>query len=225
MITEHGMTPAGETLVSPVLYIRQYTDALLPARARLNQGLAVKQQCRALANVALQRACANPSVRLNHTRYGQPFGDQGQEKPAQPVSTSHSQNWYAVATAPAPLGIDIQVYRRFSVSNQQRLFDHNAVSADTITQTAQWSLCEAYLKSHGRGLPFDLRTIRIQQHASLGATSCGRITSKNNTLTPASYWLWQTLYFCCAVCIAGHQEIVPTLSIHTMENNHDTHCI
>ncbi|MCG7560561.1 4'-phosphopantetheinyl transferase superfamily protein [Pseudoalteromonas sp. McH1-42] len=214
MITEHCITPEGKTLISPILYIRQYTDALLSARARLSLGLAVKQQCRALANFALQRACANPSVRLNHTKYGQPYGDQGQGKPAQPVSTSHSHNWYAVATAPAPLGIDIQVYRRFSVTNQQRLFHHNAVLADIITQTTRWSLCEAYLKSHGRGLPFDLRTIHIQQYASQGATSYGRITSKNDTLAPASYWLWQTLYFCCAVCIASDQEVVPILSLH-----------
>nr|WP_290444072.1 4'-phosphopantetheinyl transferase superfamily protein [Pseudoalteromonas sp. XMcav2-N] len=83
-----------------------------------------------------------------------------------------------------------------------------------VAQTARWSVREAYLKSFGRGLPFDLPDIAIQKHSTSGTTEYGRVYTHSASLAPASYWLWYTLYFCCAICIAGDWEITPTLSLH-----------
>ncbi|QTL35427.1 4'-phosphopantetheinyl transferase family protein [Pseudoalteromonas viridis] len=220
MIAPQLVAPVGEAPVSPRLYIRQYADPSAHA-PRLSQGSRVKQQCRILATEALQQTNCTGHVRLCHTPSGQPFGFAGENQPLLSVSASHSQNWYAVATAPVSLGIDIQVYRGFSRSSQQRLFHHGERSADMLTQSARWSVREAYLKLHGRGLPFDFRDIQIQPDLKCGAVSGGRVTSQSGALTMACYWLWQTLYFCCAVCIAGNAKVTPTLFLTDMEAQHD----
>ncbi|WP_052713205.1 4'-phosphopantetheinyl transferase family protein [Pseudoalteromonas rubra] len=220
MIAPQLVAPVGEAPVSPRLYIRQYIDP--SARTpRLSQGSRVKQLCRILATEALQHASSTGHVRLCHTPSGQPFGFAGENRPLLSVSASHSQNWYAVATAPVSLGIDIQIYRGFSETCQQRVFNHGELSADILTQSALWSVREAYLKLHGRGLPFDFRDIQVQPDTKFGAISCGRVTSQSGALTMACFWLWQTLYFCCAVCIAGNAKITPTLFLTDMEAQHD----
>ncbi|TMP27264.1 4'-phosphopantetheinyl transferase [Pseudoalteromonas rubra] len=214
MISQHTCTPVGETHVSPTVYIGRSVDNAIRSAPRLAQGLIVKQLSRTLASLALQDASHTSSIRLAHTASGQPYGEPGKGQPKVPLSISHSGPWAAVACAAHPVGIDLQVYRGFSAGAQQHIFCDKAKPASVVTQTARWSVCEAYLKSFGRGLPFDLSDIAIQKYNTSGTTEYGRVYTHSASLAPASYWLWHTLYFCCAVCIAGDWDITPTLSLH-----------
>ncbi|TMP38047.1 4'-phosphopantetheinyl transferase family protein [Pseudoalteromonas rubra] len=214
MISPHTSAPVGEACVSPTVYIGRSVDNAIRSVPRLAQGLVVKQLSRTLATLALERASPTSLIRLAHTTNGQPYGEPGKGQPKVPLSISHSGPWAAVACAAHPVGIDLQVYRGFSAGAQQQIFCDKAKPISLVAQTARWSVREAYLKSFGRGLPFDLPDIAIQKYNTRGATEYGRVYTHSASLAPASYWLWHTLYFCCAVCITGDWDINPTLSFH-----------
>ncbi|QMV14435.1 4'-phosphopantetheinyl transferase family protein [Vibrio spartinae] len=142
-----------------------------------------------------------------YTQQGQPFGfhpDFG----VRGVSVSHSGIWYAIATASQPsLGVDLQCYRPFGTSARQWAFTTEECTQSMTLLCATWAVREAFLKSHGVGLPHLLRTIDIDWQQQ-------RVSDPAANLSERMFWLVYGLYWVCAICYCPESEppVLETLS-------------
>ncbi|BEO17059.1 MULTISPECIES: 4'-phosphopantetheinyl transferase superfamily protein [Serratia] len=163
---------------------------------------AVKNLARAQAVALLNRTwCQGHATgfTLRHEASGQPFGEHlllGRRH----VSLSHSLAWYASATGDIPLGIDLQHYRPFSGAALRWAFSEAEQRLGRIQACAVWAIREAFLKSHGRGLPYELRTIGIDWRTGLVSSADGSLPSRR-------FWLWRSLDWTCALCFPAEESM------------------
>ncbi|MDW6004026.1 4'-phosphopantetheinyl transferase family protein [Vibrio mangrovi] len=131
--------------------------------------------------------------RIQYTQQGQPYGIHptlGQCA----LSLSHSDVWYAIATAPQQtLGIDLQCYRHFGPSALQLAFTAEEHGQSMALLCAVWAVREAFLKSHGKGLPYSLRTIQVDWQRRL-------VSDTTTGLSERMFWIFYGLYWVCAIC-------------------------
>ncbi len=134
-----------------------------------------------------------------YTQQGQPFGfhpDLG----VRGVSISHSGIWYAIATASQPsLGIDLQCYRHFGPSARQWAFTAEECTQSITFLCATWAIREAFLKSHGVGLPHLLRNIDIDWQQQ-------RVSDPAANLSERMFRMVYGLYWVCAICYCSENE-------------------
>lgn len=175
-----------------------HRNAAVPALRHL---AAVKKNAQALAVALLNRAwCQNRTVgfTLHHGANGRPIG----EHPLlgnRHVSLSHSHIWFVSATGDIPLGVDLQQYRLFSDAARRWAFSAAEQRLGRIQACTAWAIREAFLKSHGRGLPYELRTIDIDWQAGLASSADGRLACRR-------FWLWHSLDWVCALCFPAEGE-------------------
>ncbi|MCP1106020.1 4'-phosphopantetheinyl transferase superfamily protein [Serratia nevei] len=175
-----------------------YRSAAVPTLRHLS---AVKSDARAQAVALLNRTWSQAHAAgftLRHDASGQPFGEHPQLG-RRHVSLSHSHIWYASATGDIPLGIDLQQYRPFSGTARRWAFSEAEQRLGGIQACAVWAIREAFLKSHGRGLPYELRTIGIDWQAGLASSADGSLASRR-------FWLWRSLDWACALCFPAQEN-------------------
>ncbi|WNJ95178.1 4'-phosphopantetheinyl transferase superfamily protein [Vibrio ruber] len=128
-----------------------------------------------------------------YTQQGQPLAvhpDLG----VRGVSVSHSGIWYAIATAARQtLGVDLQCYRHFGSSARQWAFTAEERTQSIPLLCAIWAVREAFLKSHGVGLPHLLQTIDIDWQQQ-------RVSNLSANLDERMFGLFYGLYWVCAIC-------------------------
>ncbi|MDW6092930.1 4'-phosphopantetheinyl transferase family protein [Vibrio rhizosphaerae] len=151
-----------------------------------------------------------------YTQQGQPFGFHPDIGPCG-VSVSHSGIWYAIATAPQrTLGIDLQCYRHFGASARQWAFTAEECTQSMTFLCAAWAVREAFLKSHGTGLPHVLRTIDIDWQQQ-------RVSDPTANLSERLFWLIHGLYWVCAICYGPESDAPeyerPELDITTLSTS------
>ncbi|KUI99484.1 4'-phosphopantetheinyl transferase family protein [Vibrio sp. MEBiC08052] len=146
-----------------------------------------------------------------YTQQGQPFGfhpDLG----VRGVSVSHSGIWYAIATASQQaLGVDLQCYRHFGTSARQWAFTIEECTQPMTLLCATWAVREAFLKSHGVGLPHLLRTIDIDWQQQ-------RVSDPSANLSERMFWMIYGLYWVCAICYYPESER-PELDVMTLSTS------
>ncbi|OKB68180.1 4'-phosphopantetheinyl transferase [Serratia marcescens] len=200
MVIEHSVAPHIAIALGGT-----HRRAAVPALRHLS---AVKSSARAQAVTLLNRTWDQERATgftLRHEASGQPFGEHpllGRRH----VSLSHSHLWYASATGDIPLGIDLQHYRPFSGAARRLAFSAAERGLGRIQACAVWAIREAFLKSHGRGLPYDLRTIGIDWQTGLASSADGSLARRR-------FWLWRSLDWACALCFPAEEGISSSTNI------------
>ena len=168
----------------------------------------VKQQARELTLALLDQvwcAAGGTGFILRHRASGQPIG----EHPLlgwRQVSVSHSHCWYAGATSDVAVGIDLQQYRTFSATARRLAFTADEHTLGYVQASAAWAIREAFLKSHGQGLPYPLRDIRIDWQQTQVFTQSARLERRQ-------FWLWYSLEWVCALCFPTGTIAMPYTDI------------
>ncbi|MCC4105832.1 4'-phosphopantetheinyl transferase superfamily protein [Serratia ureilytica] len=179
--------------------------AAVPALRHLST---VKSNARAQAVALLNRIWrqeCTTGFTLCHEASGQPFGEHpllGRRH----ISLSHSHIWYASATGDIPLGIDLQHYRPFAEAAQRWAFNAAEQRLGRIQACALWAIREAFLKSHGRSLPYELRTINIDWQTGLAS-------SADDSLPCRGFWLWRSLDWACALCFPAGEGMPSKVNV------------
>lgn len=171
----------------------------------------VKQRARELAVALLNRvwqtgdgASQMAGFTLTHRPSGQPVGEHpllGEYA----VSISHSHSWYAGATSDTAVGIDLQQYRTFGTTAWRYAFAAGEQHWGRVQACAAWAIREAFLKSHGCGLPYRLRDIRIDWNNAL--------VSHPGQLECRQFWLWYSLDWVCALCFPLQGSLMTDMDI------------
>ena len=141
---------------------------------------------------------------------GQPVGEHPQQG-QRAVSLSHSQSWYAGTTGDGAIGIDLQHYRSFGASARRQAFTAGERRLGLVQSCAAWAIREAFLKSHGRGLPHRLNDIRIDWRNQ-------RVLSVDGGLARRHFWLWYSLEWVCALCYSGMPALTPWVEVEVRDD-------
>ncbi|CAI1774900.1 4'-phosphopantetheinyl transferase superfamily protein [Serratia plymuthica] len=175
---------------------------------RLYRQRRVKQNARELTLALLDQVwctAGGTGFILRHHTSGQPIG----EHPLlgwRQVSVSHSHSWYAGATSNVAVGIDLQQYRTFSATARRLAFTVDEHALGYVQTSAAWAIREAFLKSHGQGLPYPLRDIHIDWQQSQVSTLSARLERRQ-------FWLWYSLEWVCALCFPTGTIAMPDTDI------------
>ncbi|MBH1931596.1 4'-phosphopantetheinyl transferase superfamily protein [Serratia rubidaea] len=180
----------------------------------------VRGNARALAVALLNRvwsvddaSAEAGSFTLRARPGGQPVGAHPQ-RGARCVSLSHSQSWYAGATGDGAVGIDLQHYRPFGAAARRQAFSVGERGLGPVQSCAAWAIREAFLKSHGRGLPYRLSDIHIDWRNQQVVSAAGGLTRRR-------FWLWYSLEWVCALCYSGNVSLTPWVEILPLEVRDD----
>lgn len=141
--------------------------------------------CRAALRAILCRqiGCANESLAFEAAKHGKPFALVNGRPASISFNVSHSGNHGLIAVAPrGRLGVDVE--ERAPRRNLENLIEGvfsprekaELESLDGCRQLRQffrfWTIKEALVKAHGKGLSMKVAELEIPEDMRLGATKC-----------------------------------------------------